>query len=53
MGRVRRDVAVIEVDDERAHAFFGEPPGGGLDLLVDAPPLVEDHDAGMHAITRR
>src|SRR5262249_18930789 len=49
------ELAVIEVGHDRGEAGGGVALGDGLDLVVDAPPLLDDDDTGRltGAIGRR
>ena len=46
-------LAVVEVDGERDVTFAGEAPRGGLDVVVEPPPLVDHDDSGQAARPRR
>ena len=40
---------MIEIGRERDEAFGGEAVGDALDVVVEAPPLLDDDDGGMRA----
>ena len=46
----RHDVTVIEVRCERHESLRGPPCGDGFDLVVEAPPFVDDDNARQPAL---
>ena len=45
--RLLRDAAFVEVWRQGVVTGRGEAVGGGLDLIVEAPPFLDDDNAGL------